>query len=193
MKYLSKLLAIVMLVHMSSCSVLEQAQEVQRFIQCDFSLANIQVLEVGGIQISTIKSPEDIGFLSMMSLGQQVMNNSLPAKLSIGLKATNNNTSTASVTGMEWKLLLKDQDYLGGEINDEVEILANSSSVFPVNVNVDLFTIFEKESLQQMLGFAFSENKAEELKNMGVGIKIKPFYKVGSDIQKYPGWLSISL
>ena len=40
----------------NSCSILEQAQEYERFIQCDFKLANIQVLEISGVDISSLNN-----------------------------------------------------------------------------------------------------------------------------------------
>lgn len=191
MKRFFKLSIITGLLHLSSCSVLEQAQEVQRFIQCDFALEKIQVLEVGGLQVANLKSPEDIGFLNMMSLTNQVLNGTLPAKISIGIRASNNNTATASVAGFEWKLLMKGENYLNGEIDRSVEVLPQSTAVFPVNVEMDLFKVLQRESVSTLLNFVFSENKAQELKNMGIGLKIKPYYKVGAEIQKYPGYLEI--
>lgn len=180
-------------IQFTSCSVLEQAQEVQRFIQCDFKLDNIQVLEFGGVKISEVKNIDEIGFLTMMSLGNQIMNGSLPARISIGLKATNTNPATASIAGLGWKILMKEQDFLAGEINNSVVVQPNSSTVFPVAIDLDLYKLMESESLPAMLNFVFAENKAEELKKMGVGIKIKPYYKVGGEIQKYPGYLNINL
>lgn len=193
MRQLVILFLFVGVVHLTSCSILEQAQETQRFVQCDFSLANIEVIEVGGLNIQNLQNPEEIGFLSMMSLTQQVINGSLPVNLNIGIRAKNNNVAAASITGMDWKLLLNNEDFLGGVLDKVVKIQPNSSSVFPVNVNLDLFTIFKSQNLQQLLNFAFSDNKAQELKNMGVGVKIKPHYLVGSEVQKLPAWLSIQL
>ena len=176
----------------SSCSVLEQAQNVQRFIECEFTLDNIHVVEIGGIKVSALKSPDDIGFLGMMSLTNQLFSGSLPAKLTIDLKASNNNSSMASIAGMEWKILMKEEDFLAGEINELIEVQPNSSTVFPVHVNLDILQLFQSETLPQLLNFVFSDNKAEELKKMGVGVQIKPYYRVGSVIQKYPGYLNIN-
>jgi len=175
----------------SSCSVLEQAQNIQRFIECEFTLDNIHVVEIGGIKVSSLKSPDDIGFLGMMSLTNQLINGSLPARISIELKASNNNSSMASIAGMEWKILMKEEDFLAGEINDYIEVQPNSSTVFPVHVDLDILQLFQSETLPQLLNFVFSDNKAEELKKMSVGIQIKPYYRVGSVIQKYPGYLNI--
>jgi len=190
-KQLGILIVFVILLF-SSCSVLEQAQNVQRFIECEFTLDNIHVVEIGDIKVSTLKSPDDIGFLGMMSLTNQLFSGSLPAKLTIDLKASNNNSSMASITGMEWKILMKEEDFLAGEINDIIEVQPYSSTVFPVHVNLDILQLFQSETLPQLLNFVFSDNKAEELKNMGVGVQIKPYYRVGSVIQKYPGYLNIN-
>lgn len=170
---------------------MEQAQNAQRFAECEFTLDNIHVVDIGGIQVSTLNSPDDIGFLSMMSLTNQLINGSLPARITIDLKAANHNSLVASIAGMEWKILMKEEDFLSGEINDLIEVEPFSSTVFPVHIDLDILQLFQSETLPQILNFIFSDNKTEELKNMGVGIQIKPYYKVGSVIQKYPGYLNI--
>ena len=185
------IIILIVILFFSGCTVLEQAQNAQRFAECEFTLDNIHVVDIGGIQVSTLNSPDDIGFLSMMSLTNQLINGSLPARITIDLKAANHNSLVASIAGMEWKILMKEEDFLSGEINDLIEVEPFSSTVFPVHIDLDILQLFQSETLPQILNFIFSDNKTEELKNMGVGIQIKPYYKVGSVIQKYPGYLNI--
>lgn len=177
----------------SSCSLLEQSQEYERFIQCDFSLHSVEIIEVGGVDMSAIERPADIGMLQVMSLTQQLMSGSLPAKMEIKLNAKNSNNEKASIMGLDWQLMLEGNELLNGEIDRYVEVSPQSATVFPVTTTVDLLKIIETKSLDQLLNFVLSENKESKLGELGVAIKIRPHYRAGSQTMKYPSWLTIRL
>ena len=114
MKIVFKLFIVIGLLNFSSCEVLEQAQQYGRFMQCDFSLNNIEILEVGGVNISALKKPEELGMITILGLTNQVMNGSLPAKIRVNLNAKNNNAEKASIAGLDWQLMLKFLQQKGG-------------------------------------------------------------------------------
>ena len=174
-----------------SCSVLEQMQEYQRFIKCNFSLSNIEVLEIGQVDLSSLKDKGDISMLDMISITNQLFSGEFPAKLSVNLKAANNDIQTASIAGLDWKILMEGQEMVSGLVDREVVVPAQSSSTFPVIVQVDLIKLLRSESLPTIMAFAFGNNQYEEISKLGAEIKIKPYYKTKSGIEKYPGYLTI--
>jgi hypothetical protein len=175
----------------SSCSILEQAQEYERFIQCDFSLSNIQVLEISGIDISSLSSKGDLSMMDMMAITKQIFSNNFPATLSINLKASNKDLQQASIAGLDWKILMDNEELVSGLVDQEVLVKPQSSTTFPVIVQVDLMKLLRSESLGKIMAFAFGENQYQEISKLGAEIKIKPYYKTKSGIKKYPGYLSI--
>lgn len=185
----SLLLSLFLIV--SSCAILEQAHEYERFIQCDFKLANIQVIEICGVNISSAENKADIAMLDMMNITKQLFSGEFPAKLSIGLEAYNNDIQKAAIAGMDWKILMDDQEIVAGLVDHEVIVEPRSSKIFPVLVNVDLMKLLRSESLPQIMAFAFGKNQFEEISKLGAEIKIKPYYKTKSGIKKYPGYLTI--
>lgn len=187
------LFTLLVMLTTSSCSILEQAQEYERFIQCEFSLNSIEILEVGGVEVSAFEKPSEIGMLTMMSLTQQLLSGTMPAKMSISLNAKNNNAAKASIMGMDWQLFVKENQLLNGEVNRYVEVQPGSVTVFPITTTIDILKIIESKSLDQVLNFVFSNNKEKELGELGLAVKIRPHYKVGSEIRKSPAYLTISL
>lgn len=193
MKTIYRLAIVLGLIQLSSCEVLEQAQEYGRFMQCEFSLKSIEILELGGINISSISKPEDLDMMKLLALTNQVMNGSLPAKLKVNLNAKNNNTQKASISGLDWQLMLKENEFLNGNVNQQIEVQPNSMNILPINTNIDVLKLIDSKSLDQLLNFVFSKDKRLAFKDLGVGINVRPYYRLGTEVYKYPAYLKIDL
>jgi hypothetical protein len=175
----------------SSCDALQQVSDTATFVQCDFSLANVKIDKIGGLSLANIKKPEDIGMLNMMSLAQQVMAGSLPTALNMGIKATNNQSLKAGISGLAWELYMKDQKYGAGMINDPVEILPNSSTVFPISVEFDILNIVTSSNIQQILDIVFDVDNKDKFNELDLQLRLQPSYKVGDQVQQYPGFITV--
>lgn len=186
------ILSIVFLTGLHSCTVLDQAQEYQRFIQCDFSLYTVRVLDVNGIDVMNISKPEDIPFLQLMSLSQTVMSGSLPATISVEFNAKNNQAEKASISGVQWRIMLKEKEFLSGMLDKSVEVHGNSQTVFPVKTDIDILKLAQSKSLNQVWDLVFATDKKKALQEMGVSFQIKPMYKVAGEVFEYPGFIAIN-
>ncbi len=182
---------LILLLGFQSCSVLEQTKEYERFIECKFSVSAVEVKEIAGISMENLDNLDDLGIAQMMTITQRLFTGELPAKIEIGLRATNNNPKQASISGMEWITMLKEEELLSGYIQDEVVVPPGSSTTFTVVANLDLMRLLKSESFQDIAGFVFSNDKKAEMRKIGASLRIKPYYKVGSNIHKYPGYLTI--
>jgi hypothetical protein len=182
---------VFLLMFLPSCSVLEQAKEYERFINCKFSFYAIDVKEIAGISIEEFDNPEDLGLGQMMTITQMLFSGRLPAKIEITLKAENNAGEKAAIAGLDWMAMLKEEELLSGYVEHAVEVPANASVTFPVITDIDLMRLLQSESFQDIGAFVFGDKKKEELRKLGASLKIKPYYKVGSTIKKYPGYITI--
>jgi len=176
---------------LTSCDALQQVSDTATFVQCDFSLANVGIDKIGGVSLANVNKPDDIGMLNMMSLAQQVMAGSLPTTLNVGIKAKNNQSVKAGISGLAWELYMKDQKYGAGMINDAVEILPNSSTVFPVSVEFDILNIVTSSNIQQILDIVFDVDNKDKLNELDLQLRLKPSYKVGTQVQEYPGYITV--
>lgn len=179
------------LLTLGSCDALQQVSDTATFVQCDFSVADVKVDKIGGVSLANIKKPDDVGMLNMMSLAQQAMGGSLPTTLSVGIKATNNQSRVAGISGLAWELYMKDQEYGAGMINEAVTISPNSSTVFPVSVEFDILNIVTSSNIQQILDIVFNVDNQDKLNELDLELQLKPYYRVGSQVQEYPGVITI--
>lgn len=185
------LLLIALTIFTPSCDVLEQMNEVKQFVNCNFSINEVKINRLGGFDFSKYNKVSDIGFTQMLSLGQQLIGGKLPANLSVDIRAKNNQSSKAAISGLDWQLYLKNQKYGGGKLNRYVEVLPGQTTDFVVDVNFDLLKLLTSENLQTILDLVMDMDNKEKLQKLDIMLKIKPYYKSGSSIREYPGYLTI--
>jgi len=182
---------IILLIFGQSCGLLNQAGEYERFVNSNFSLVELDVLEIGGVELSEIDEAGEMDAGEMLTLVGRMFSGNLPAKLEAIVEVENTAGEKAAISGLEWRLLMKDVEYANGIVDQEVEVEAYSKNAFPVKAEIDLISVLQSESLPQILTVVFNINDKEELKKLDIEFKIKPFYKSGGKIKEYPGFITI--
>jgi len=175
----------------SACDVLNQFSEVKRFAECDFYISDVKIINLGGIDISEYTSAGDFGFTEMLMLGQKLLTGKLPAIISVNVTAVNNQGSKAAISGLQWQLFMKDEQYGSSELNKYVEVLPSQTTVFPLSVNIDFLKLAQSESLQSIIDLVLDIENEEKLQKLDLLLKVKPYYKSGNSIEEYPGYLNI--
>jgi hypothetical protein len=177
---------------MSSCELLEQVAETERFTQCQFTLTGVRITEISGVSFENVRSASDLNLGDMMTLGQRIINGSLPAKMEVDVNARNNQSKSAGISGMDWKVFIDDAEFVGGQLNRGVQVLPTRSENFPIVVQVDLLKMLQQESLPKILNMVFGMNDNTQLRELGLSVKIKPSYKTPSgSIKQMPNWITI--
>ena len=171
--------------------MLEQINEAKQFAECDFMINNVQIIKLGKTDVTEYTRASDIGFTEMLLLGQQLLSGKFPARLSVEIKAINNQNSKAAISGLHWKLYMKDKEYGNGELDQYVEVLPRQSTDFNIIVDFDLLKLLASENLQSILDLVFDIENKEKLERLDIMLKVKPYYKAGDDIKEYPGYLTI--
>jgi hypothetical protein len=175
----------------NSCGILDQAGEYQRFVNSNFRLVNVEVLNISGVDVRNIKNASDLNMGDIMTLTGKMFNGGLPTKLKVNLEVENTSSKKASFSGMEWKFLMKDIEYTSGTLNKGVEVMPYSKKRFSVDANIDLLKILQSESLPQILNVVFNMDDREELKKLGLELKIKPYFNTASGQIKYPSYFTL--
>lgn len=191
MKNITILLAVIITALGQSCGLLNQAGEYERFINSNFTLASVNVIEIGGVDLRDIDDKAGLNVGDIMTLTGRMFSGGMPSKLKAYIKVENNTDEIAAIAGMEWKLFMKDVEYANGVIDDRVEVKPHSSKTFPVQADIDLLKVLQSESLPQILKVVFNINDVEEVKKLDIELKIKPYYKSGTKLKKYPGYISL--
>jgi hypothetical protein len=190
-KRLNFILILIVAVIYQSCSLLNQAGEYERFISSSFKLVNVEIVEIGGVDLDGIQNKAALDVGEIMTLTGRMFSGGMPTKLRANIEVTNNSPEIAAISGMEWKLNMKDTQYATGVVENRVEVQPNSKTIFQVNTEIDLLKVLQSESLPQILQVVFNMDDYEQMKKLDLELKIKPYYKSGSGMKEYPGYITL--
>jgi len=180
-----------MLLLFSSCGVVKQTHDFERFVKCKFSIQDVRLLSVAGIDVSKMDKPSDLNFQGMLILAKHFLSGDMPSKMRLSVSAANPFEKQASIAGINWLLMLKQDTLAIGDVNQPVEVPALGKTSFPLVVNFNLAQLIRSGSLDKILQLLISKSvKPAELQQLGLRLKIRPFYMMGSKIKKYPGYIS---
>jgi hypothetical protein len=177
----------------SSCAIFKQGKEFKTFTECDFKVKNVRIVNLAGIDISNFNSIDDMALNDYLMLAQQAFSKEIDSELEIDIIAENFSDNTAAISGLDWQLFLKDELYTTGIIDKPVNINPHDNTVFTVKTNINLYAIIHSKSLPEILALLITKNQSFNLSDLDASIKVKPWYRNGSSIKKYPGFISISL
>ena len=191
MKRLNLILILIVAIIYQSCSILNQAGEYERFISSNFKLVNVDILEMGGVNLEGVQDKSALNVGDIMTLTGRMFSGGMPTKLRANIEVTNNSAAIAAISGMEWILNMKGTQYALGVVENRVEVQPNSNTIFPVNTEIDLVKVLQSESLPQILQVVLNMDDYEQIKKLDLELKIKPYYKSGSGVKEYPGYITL--
>ncbi len=176
---------------LGSCSLFKQAKAYERFVHSRFSIRDVKVLSVSGIDVSKMNKYADLDFGQLISLGIQLVKGSLPSVMEITVEGHNTSSEEAAISGMDWLLIMKTDTLARGVINKPITIPPGEYLDFPVKVNFNLSHLIKSGSLEQIMNVVLGNGSREEFQKLGIVFKFKPWYRSGRKVKKSPVYLSI--
>lgn len=165
-------------------------REMKSLKTCEFSAVGIENMELSGIKMDNKNGVSDFSFLEIARVGQDYAKNKLILKYTIPIQAKNPNTQLAALNRIDWKLMLDDLEVLKGTSSKRVEIPAQNSTQFPLDVTMNLSDVLSKKSLTELQEIVFNLEEEYKLENRLV-LKVKPYLKVGSKQIPTPGFFKV--
>jgi LEA14-like dessication related protein len=160
----------------TSCDVLSG---VASFVNCKYEFAGFSNPSVGGINISNVTNINNIDPASLIKLSVGILSGSLPLSFTVNVNATNPNSTTAQIAGLDWGIDLNSTNVLSGTLNHSVSIPGNGGqTVIPLTIQTDLLQLFKGESKDNILSFINHLLNASE-SSSNVAIRIRPSIMVG--------------
>ncbi len=188
---MSILMVFFLILAFSSCNIFNQTREYERFIHSRFSVRNVKVLSVAGIDVSQISRYSDLDFGQLITLGTQIVKGNLPSIMEITVEGHNSSSGKAAISGMDWLLQMKQDTLAMGTINRPIVIPPGQSVNFPVKVNFNLSRLIKSGSIEQILKVILENNNEQEFEKLELIFKIRPWYHLGKKVKKAPVYISI--
>ncbi len=148
------ILAIVGLVLLSGCKTLS---EVAALRKVNFELDRVTEVRLAGIDVSRVRSYEDLGMMDVARLSAAVVSKKLPLDLVVHVRAENppDNRVEARLARLDWTLLLDDQETVSGVYDEPVSFAPGEARDLPISVSVDLVQFFDR-SAQDLVELALA-------------------------------------
>ncbi len=126
----------------SGCQTL---REVASLRNVRFYVDRLSEVRLAGIDLTRVRSYEDLNPLDVGRLTVAVAQKKLPLSLTLHLRAENpeENTVNARLVKMSWTLLLENRETISGTYDREVVLAPGHPEVVPIQVELDLISFFE--------------------------------------------------
>ena len=171
-----------------SCTALKEITNLRNLV---FSLDSIADVRLADVPLQNVQNYSDLGIGDIAKLGRAIVGRKIPLSFNLNIGAENpeENNVQARMVGMEWTLLLEDQETVSGMIDSELLIPAGQVGTIPLTIELELLSFFDK-SAQDLVDMALSLSGAGgEPKN----IKIRALPSIDTPIGpiQYPNPIMI--
>jgi hypothetical protein len=183
---------IVVLFSLGACGIVSQMREMERFAKCNFSVNSMVLQTISGVDVSHVKSVSDLNFKDIIVFSSGMLQGKLPAQASFKVEVSNPSGDKAAVSGMDWKLLQKQQVIASGKLEKPVVVPGHGKTTFDLNAELNLATILRLNSMDQIMSAISGNLDTETLQKLGITIQLKPYYKFDGKVKKYPGYFTIT-
>ena len=187
MKIKSLLIASLTAVVLAGCA---GASQLVSFAKCDFDFVNVDNVRVADINFSQKKSYSDFSLVDAAKLVKAFTSKTFNLDITVNVKAKNPNTRKAAIGGFDYILWIDDVKTLSGTMNQSFEIEPSQSITMPMNFTIDLLELLKGESRDKILNFGcgLATNNADASR---VKLSLKPYFKNGTQITKFPTYITI--
>lgn len=160
-----------------SCDTLSQ---LANLANCNYAIQGLANPKVGGISISNLNNINELSATALLKLGTAVLSGSLPFSADMKIMATNPNTGTAQIEGLDWALDFENSNILKGSVSQRVTVPPKGNTVIPFNIQMDIMELTTGKSKDDIYKLVNSLLNVGESSSK-VSFRINPKVMVGGN------------
>ncbi len=185
--FLSSLLVFCLL----SCGINKQAQQIKALEQCEYKMVGASEVQLAGTDLLKVMNGSQLDLSRIPSLALAMLRQNVPFSANLSVEIKNPSSSQAAIHHFDYILLINKQEVLNGAVNQEISIPPGSSSVVPLQINANVYQVLTNQQLMNdVMAFFNGASTGNEKKGL-VTLKVKPGIRIGGNIVKYPGYITI--
>ncbi len=172
----------------SSCKTLMSYTNI---LTCDFKMKSLSNTQLAGIDIQSINSYSELGFIQLGTLTKAYLNGNIPLEFQLNVEGKNPNPTVASMAKFDWILSIDDIQMATGTNSQEYNIPPNDGTqIIPLKISINLLDILNDQTKNALLNFGFNLTDNSN-KPTRVGLKIKPTIYLNGIPITYPGYIEL--
>lgn len=136
------ILLLMPLILLSGCQTL---REVANLREVDFALDQVTDARLAGVEISRIRSYQDLRITDIGRVGSALANGELPLQFDLHVLAKNpaENQFNARMVQMDWTLFMNNRETISGVLNQRFVLTPGEARSIPLHLELDLLDFFE--------------------------------------------------
>jgi len=176
MKLLSRLLLIMAMTAPMLFTACASTRSVSTLSQVQFTLDHISSVKVAGIDLMHIDSPEQLNMYQIARASLALSREDLPLELTLHLRSENPlaNKIAATLTRLDWTLILDGRETISGTLHDPVRLPAGDATDIPLRLSLNMFAFFNEKNAMDMLDMALAFAAEDGRVPQGLALKVRP-------------------
>jgi len=158
---------------LSACATLQQTHDLSKV---KFSLDRVSAIHIAGIDLMDITSLNELNMFQIGRATLAVSRESLPLNLTLHLKTENPlvNQTSATLTSMDWTLILDGRETINGTLAEDVTLPAGEMQDIPLQLSLNMFEFFNEKSAMDLLDLALAFAGEGGGIPKGIALKVRP-------------------
>lgn len=176
---------------LSSCGINKQAQQIKALEDCEYKFLSANNITVAGTDIKKIVDQQNINLANLPALALGFLRKDIPLRANLNVEITNPSTKDAAINNFEYIILINKQEIANGAVDQVIAIAAGQRIQVPVQLNANIYQFLNNSKTLNDIS-KFLSGASNGVTEVGlVTIKIKPSIRVGNELVKYPGYITI--
>jgi len=171
------------------------------FQNLQFKLGGANNFVVSSVNISNIKSVNDLSLSDGLRLSQAFANKSLPVNFTLNILAHNPNSKSSNsggssnfdaiINSIDWVLFVDDKETVNGRVNTPITVPSgNQTTVIPVSIGLDLVKFFGDKNYLDIMNLALAIGGANGSSSK-LQLRMKPTVSIAGIPISYPNYLTV--
>lgn len=185
------LLACFIVLGLGSCGINKQAQQIKALEKCDYRLTDATNITIAGADVKKIIQSGTTSSVNFPGVALGLLRKDIPLRAKLNLEISNPTNALAAINNFDYIVLINKQEIFNGSVDQSVSIGAGQIAQVPVQVNANIYQFLtDNKMLDDITAFIGGATNGLEKKGL-VTLKIRPSIKVGGQLVKYPGYITI--
>ncbi|ATX82061.1 hypothetical protein Ga0123462_1197 [Mariprofundus ferrinatatus] len=158
---------------LASCATMQHVSELSNV---KFTLDRVSDVRIAGIDVMNFSDAQQLNVYQVGRITLATARENLPLDITLHLKTENPviNQVAATLTRMEWTLMLDGRDTISGVLQDQITLQAGETSDIPLRLSLNMFQFFDEKNALDMLDLALAFAGEGGGIPQGVALKIRP-------------------
>ena len=186
------ILACLIVLSLGSCGINRQAQQVRALEKCEYRVIDATDISLAGTDVKKLINGKAVSPVNIPGIALGLLRKDIPLRAKLNLEITNPTNDLAAINNFEYKILINRQEIANGFVDQSVSIGSNQSVRVPLVFNANVYQFLtDNKIIDDISSFIAGATSGNEKKGL-VTLKIKPSIRVGNELVKYPGFITIN-